>query len=323
MKTTRNAPGILVMGNQLKKLLAAVIAAAGTMPWSVYAQMHMGHTGHMAGTATGAAAQPSDTGGGSGGMDHGDMQMQGGSVPPDARDPNAYSDGYVRNAGKYALPPSEAMAMSDMHDFGSVYFDRLEYVRARGKEWAAYEGEAWYGSTYDRAVIKAEGEVAGGKLQDSKTQLLWRHAVSAFWDTELGVRYDHGQGEPNRQWLALGFKGLAPYWFDVDATAYAGPSGRTALWLKAEYDILLTQKLYLQPSVEINLYGKDDERRGIGSGLADGTAGLRLKYEITRRLVPYVGVEWAGKFGKTADYAQAAGAARQETRFVAGLSFRF
>ncbi|NYT62801.1 copper resistance protein B [Alcaligenaceae bacterium] len=256
-------------------------------------------------------------------MDHGDMQMQGGSAPPDARDPNAYSDGYVRNAGKYALPPSEALVMSDMHNFGSVYFDRLEYVRARGEEWAAYEGEAWYGSTYNRAVVKAEGEVASGKLQESKTQLLWRHAVSTFWNTELGVRFDHAQGAPNREWMAFGFKGLAPYWFEVDATAYVGSSGRTALGLKAEYDILLTQKLYLQPSVEVNFYGKDDERRGIGSGLTDGTAGLRLKYEITRQFVPYVGVEWSSKFGKTADYARTAGNSKQETRFVAGLSFRF
>lgn len=256
-------------------------------------------------------------------MDHGDMQMQGGSAPPDARDPDAYSDGYVRNAGKYALPPSDALIMSDMHNFGSVYFDRLEYVRARGEEWAAYEGEAWYGSTYNRAVIKAEGEVASGKLQESETQLLWRHAVSTFWNTELGVRFDHAKGAPNREWLAFGFKGLAPYWFEVDATAYVGPSGRTALGLKAEYDILLTQKLYLQPRVEVNLHGKDDERWGIGSGLTDGTAGLRLKYEVTRQFVPYVGVEWSSKFGKTADYARAAGDSKQETRFVAGLSFRF
>src|SRR3546814_2736655 len=139
--------------------------------------------------------------------------------------------------------------------------DLLEYVGARGEEWAAYEGEAWYGSTYNRTVIKAEGEVASGKLRDSKTQLLWRHAVSTFWDTELGVRFDHGQGEPNREWLAFGFKGLAPYWFDVDATAYVGPSGRTALWLKAESDILLPQKLYLQPGVEVKLTGKSEERK--------------------------------------------------------------
>src|SRR3546814_5049601 len=78
----------------------------------------------------------------------------------------------------------------------------LEYVRARGEEWTAYEGEAWYGSTYNRAVIKAEGEVARGKLHESETQLLWRHAVSTFWDTELGLRFDHGQGVPNREWLA-------------------------------------------------------------------------------------------------------------------------
>src|SRR5690606_13363269 len=99
--------------------------------------------------------------------------------------------------------------------------------------------------------------------------------------------------------------------------------GRTALALKAEYDILLTQKLYLQPSVEVNLYGKDDERRGIGSGLTDGTAGLRLKYEVTRQLGPYVGVEWSSKFEETADYARAEGESKRQTRFVAGLSFRF
>jgi copper resistance protein B len=260
---------------------------------------------------------------GSGEMDHGDMQMQGSSAPPDARDPDAYSEGYVRNEGKYALPPSEKLVISDMHNFGSVSFDRLEYVRARGEEWGAYEGEAWYGSTYNRAVIKAEGKVASGKLQESETQLLWRHAVSTFWDTELGVRFDHAQGTSNREWLAFGVKGLAPYWFEVDATAYVGPSGRTALGLKAKYDILLTQKLYLQPSVEVNFYGKDDKHWGIGSGLSDGTAGLRLKYEVTRQFVPYVGVEWSSKFGKTADYARDEGDSKKETRFVAGLSFRF
>lgn len=337
------------MNNPLKKkLLAAAMATGAVMPVFAYGQTqhagHAGHADHMPAApessvpveASGMNHGAMDMSGmdhgsmdmsgmdhGSGEMDHGDMQMQGGSAPSDARDPDAYSDGYVRNAGQYALPPSEALIMSDMHNFGSVYFDRLEYVKARGEEWAAYEGEAWYGSTYNRAVIKAEGDVAGGKLQEAETQLLWRHAVSTFWDTELGFRFDHANGAPNREWLAFGFKGLAPYWFEVDATAYVGPSGRTALALEAEYDIRLTQKLYLQPSVELNFHGKDDERWGVGNGLTDGTAGLRVKYEITRQFVPYVGVEWSSKFSKTADYARAAGESRQETRFVTGLSFRF
>lgn len=330
MKKTNNRSDVPMIDKHSKKMfLVAAIAAAFAVPASVHAQAHDGHTmpammHDQPGQAAPASSQSTDAmNSGAGEMDHGDMQMQGGSAPPDARDSDAYSEGYVRNAGKYALPPSQALVMSDMHSFGSGNLDRLEYVRARGDEWAAYEGEAWYGSTYNRAIIKAEGEIASGRLEDSKTELLWRHAVSTFWDTELGVRFDHGQDVPNREWLALGIKGLAPYWFEVDATAYVGPSGRTALGLKAEYDILLTQKLYLQPSLEINLYGKDDERRGIGSGLTDGTAGLRLKYEITRQFVPYVGVEWSSKFGNTADYARAAGEHKQETRFVAGVSFRF
>jgi len=346
MRTTLNSSGIRIMNNPLKKkLLAAAMVTGAVMPVFAYGQtQHAGHADHMPAApessvpveASGMNHGAMDMSGmdhgsmdmsgmdhGSGEMDHGDMQMQGGSAPADARDPDVYSDGYVRNAGQYALPPSDALIMSDMHNFGSVYFDRLEYVKARGEEWAAYEGEAWYGSTYNRAVIKAEGDVAGGKLQESETQLLWRHAVSTFWDTELGFRFDHANGAPNREWLAFGFKGLAPYWFEVDATAYVGPSGRTALALEAEYDIRLTQKLYLQPRMEVNFHGKDDERWGIGSGLTDGTAGLRVKYEITRQLVPYVGVEWASKFSKTADYARAAGESRQETRFVTGLSFRF
>ena len=117
--------------NRLKKaLLVAAIATFSGLPVLVFAQPHSVS----------------------------DMKMQGGPAPADARDPDAYSGDYVRNAGKYALPPSDALVMSDMHNFGSVQFDRFEYVRARGR------------------------------LEDSRTELLWRHAVSTFWDTELGNR---------------------------------------------------------------------------------------------------------------------------------------
>jgi len=271
------------------------------------------------------STQKSDMGAmsqGGGEMNHGAMQMQGGSAPPDARDPNAYSDGYTLDSGKYSLGPAQRLRMSDEHNFASVLVDRLEYVRARGNESMAYEGQAWFGGTYNRAVLKAEGEVARGKLLDSRTELLWGHAISTFWDSQLGVRYDHGIG-PNRGWLAFGVQGLAPYWFNVDATAYVGSNGRTALRLSTEYDLLLTQRLVLQPRVEVNFYGKRDEAREIGSGLSDGVAGLRLKYQVTRQFVPYIGVEWAGKFGQTADFARASGERPTETRFVAGVSFRF
>ncbi len=146
--------------------------------------------------------------------------------------------------------------------------------------------------------------------------------MAPYWDTQLGVRYDSGVG-PDRGWLAFGIQGLAPYWFEVDATAYVGGNGRSALRLGAEYELLLTQRLILQPRVEFNLYGKRDQARDIGRGLSDGIAGLRLRYEITRQIAPYVGVEWAAKFGQTAGFARAEGEKTTETRWVAGLRVWF
>lgn len=284
-------------------------------------------TGGMQGMDHGNATEPKQAAAGTGqrddAMDHGEMNMQGGSAPPDARDPHAYSGGYTLESGPYALPGPRALRLSDEHNFGGLLVDRLEWTRARdGDNAAAYEIQSWFGRDYDRLVIKAEGEVAQGKLEEARTELLWGHAIATFWDTQLGVRYDSGVG-PDRGWLAFGVQGLAPYWFEVDAAAYVGNNGRSALRLGAEYELLLTQKLILQPRIEVNLYGKSDTARDIGSGLADGTAGLRLRYEFTRQIAPYVGVERAGKFGQTADMARAAGEKPSETRWVAGMRFWF
>lgn len=253
-------------------------------------------------------------------MDPGSMTMQGGSAPTDARDPHAYSDGYTLESGPYARPGPRELRMADEHNFGALLIDRLERVYTDNGDTTAYDAQAWFGRDYDRLVLKAEGDVARGRLQEARTEALWGHAVATFWDTQLGARYDSGVGS-DRGWLAFGIQGLAPYWFNVDATAYAGNSGRTALRLGAEYEMLLTQKLILQPSLEMNLYGKPDEAREIGRGLSDATAGLRLRYEFTRQIAPYVGVEWARKFGGTADFVRAAGEDTQNTRFVAGLRF--
>lgn len=241
-------------------------------------------------------------------------QMQGGFAPPDARDPHDYSDGY--DFGPYELH------MADTHSLASLLVDRFEAVRGDDGNSAAYDLQAWYGGTYDRAVLKAEGDVDGGDVEDARSELLWGHAVAAYWDTQLGLRHDSGAG-PNREWLAFGVQGLAPYWFEVDLTGYLGEGGRTALRLDTEYDLLLTQKLILQPRLEANAYSRDDARRGLGSGLAELTAGLRLRYEIRREFAPYIGIEWGGRFGQTQDLARIEDEPASETAFVAGLRFWF
>ncbi len=249
-------------------------------------------------------------------MNSGPARMQGGAAPPNARDPNAYSDGYDFR------PMSGSRMMGSEHNFYSLLVDRFEAVRTSDNSSAAYDLRAWYGGTYDRAVLKAEGERDGGELQHARTELLWGHAVATYWDTQLGVR-DDGGTEPSRQWLAFGMQGLAPYWFETEITGYVGEQGRTTLRFAAEYEMLLTQKLILQPRLEANAYGRRDAARGLGAGLSDLAAGVRLRYEIRREFAPYVGIERVAKFGTTADDARAAGEDTHEMRLVAGLRFWF
>jgi copper resistance protein B len=115
-------------------------------------------------------------------------------------------------------------------------------------------------------------------------------------------------------------RGLAPYFFDVDAQFFVASRGRTAARLSVEYELMLTQKLVLAPQFEINAYGKDDVGRGIGSGISSLEAGMRLRYEIVREFAPYIGVTHERKLGDTADMARDADAERSETMLVVGVS---
>nr|WP_243457612.1 copper resistance protein B [Ottowia testudinis] len=254
-------------------------------------------------------------------MDHGDMQ--GGSPPADARDPDAYANGHERGTGEHVPPGVTKLHLGDEHSFASFKLNRLERVfPRRGGNHTAYEGQLKFGGDFNHAVLKAEGEVAGGKLHESRTELLWGHAIAAYWDSQLGLRHDGGEG-PSRTWLAFGVEGTAPYWIHTRVTAYLGQSGRTALRLEAEYDAYLTQKLVLQPKTEWHFYSKNDPEQGIGKGLSSASLGLRLRYEFTPQISPYIGVEWQRSFGRTADFMRDAGGRASQTRWVAGLSFWF
>lgn len=254
-------------------------------------------------------------------MDHQAMQMQGGRPTANARETHAYSNGYTLTEGPYALPGPRQLVLADEHRFWAVLGDRVEYDDDSST--GVYDVQAWYGTTYSRLTAKLEGDVTDGRLEESQSELLWSRAFSAYFDAQLGVRFDQYDEGNNREWLAVGVQGLAPYWFEVDLTAYVGDRGRTALSLEAEYDLLLSQRLILQPRTEINAYGKRDAANGIGDGLSDIALGMRLRYEFSRQFAPYVGVEWSRKFGDTADFARAADEAVRDTVYVMGVRFWF
>lgn len=274
------------------------------------------HFGHMIGDRPrpeGLARSARDASAPSmGNMDMADMPpMQGGAAPRDARNPDD-SDGY----GYTAMP---GMTMSDHSRQAMLLLDQFEYARGNhGDDGAFLDGQFWYGEDFNRLWLKSEGEYVRGKLEDLRTEALWSHAISSYWDAQVGVRQDFGEG-PGRTWAALGLQGLAPYWLDVEATVYVGEAGRTAARIALEYEALLTQRLVLQPKLEMGLYGKDDRQRGLGSGLSDTDFGVRLRYELQRGFGPYLGLVWRQRYGRTADLARAQGRPASDLQLVAGL----
>lgn len=216
---------------------------------------------------------------------------------------------------------AEMMDMDDTAPFGMAQFDQLEWRDTQAGNALGWDGRVWYGNDYDKAVLKSEGDRVDGRYGGS-AELLWDRVISRWWSLQAGVAHDFGEG-PSRSWAAFGVQGLAPYWFEVEALVYVGEQGRTAARFSTEYEMFLTQRLVLQPKLELELFGKDDVDNGIGSGFSDAQLGLRLRYEIRREFAPYIGVVWSRKLGETADLARAHGGDVDEAQFVAGLRVWF
>ena len=200
----------------------------------------------------------------------------------------------------------------------TLMLDQIETRDAGGDNTLSWDGAGWLGKDLRKIWFKTDGERTAGITDSAEVQFLYSTAIGRYWDFQLGIRHDF-KPSPSRSWAAIGFKGLAPYFFDIDAAAFIGESGRTALRFEAEYDLLITQRLILAPDIEINIYGQNDADIGIGSGLSDIEAGLRLRYEIRRQFAPYIGVNWSKLFGNTADFARTAGRDTSETQLVIGL----
>lgn len=200
--------------------------------------------------------------------------------------------------------------------------DRLEGWSADEGTGIGWEALSWIGTDLNRVWLRSEGERTNSTVEAADVEVLYGRSIARWWDVVGGVRHDFGEG-PSQTFAAIGVMGLAPQKFEVQATAYIGQSGQTAARLEAEYDTLLTNRLILQWQAEAELYGKDDERRGIGSGLSTVEAGLRLRYEFTRKFAPYIGVVWERAYGGTADFRRAHFDDIDNTRFVAGLRIWF
>jgi copper resistance protein B len=198
-----------------------------------------------------------------------------------------------------------------------VLFDQLEWQG--GEEGGvAIDNKTWIGGDINRLWLRAEGESSAGRPENAQMHALYGRSISRWWDVVAGARQDFQPGA-SQAWLAVGIQGLAPQWFEVEATAYVGRSARTHFRFEVEYELLLTNRLVLQPLVEAEIYGKDDPVRRIGAGLSSIDAGLRLRYEFRREFAPYVGVVWHRACFGSADFAREDGEEVGTTRVAVGV----
>lgn len=232
---------------------------------------------------------------------------------------------------KYADVPLESahsnFGRQPVHDneiFYTFKADRFEYQAKDGEDTALWDVQAWIGRDYNKIYIKSEGVwlTDKEKFEEVDIELLYSRNIGSFWDLQAGIRHDF-EPDPERTFAAFGFQGLAPYWFEVDATAYVSEDGDVSAGIEAEYELLLTQRLILQPRFETVIAVQEVEEYGVGQGINDITLGFRMRYEILRQFAPYAGISWTRKLGETADLAQAEGEDKEVTRYVAGIRFWF
>ncbi|WP_440058784.1 copper resistance protein B [Pseudomonas fragariae (ex Marin et al. 2024)] len=264
------------------------------------------------------------------GMDHGShaMHMNAGDsedTPSTQAAPNQSRTPIppITDADRAAVYTSHAG--HQVHDSAiNSYFlaDKLEWQDANDGSALAWDLSGWIGGDIDRLLLRSEGERTNGKTEEAEIQALWGHSISPWWDVVAGARQDFKPGAP-QTWAAFGLQGQAISDLDIEATAFIGEAGQTAARLEADYDLQLTNNLVLQPTAELNFYGKNDPQRGNGSGLSTSEFGLRLRYEITPQFAPYVGVSWDRSYGKTADYAREDDEDTQDARLVVGVRMWF
>ena len=192
---------------------------------------------------------------------------------------------------------------ADMNDdplLSMVKVDRLEIVNDSEKT-QKWDGSLWIGYDLNKVSLYSEGERTSDGLESSQNELLYTRAILPYWDIQLGVAYDNN-ADASRKWAEVALSGLAPYYFETRAALLFNTDGNWGLRLDAEYELLLTQKLIVTPSIEADFYTKDDPKMHLGSGLSSIEAGARLRYEFIREFAPYVGVEWERTFGQTYTY---------------------
>jgi copper resistance protein B len=216
-------------------------------------------------------------------------------------------------------PARAALLRQGRFSTSTFRIDGLEYRAGKGRDGYAFEAQAWTGGDLDRFVLDVAGEGEFGHDPEAiEASALWRHAIGPYFNMELGARHDFHPA-PQRTYAVAGVSGLAPYWIEVQAQFRLSNRGDAHLGVELEHDMRITQKLILQPALEVDFAFQDVPALDIGSGIEKFELGARLRYQVNRRFAPYMEVHWERKLGETASLARLRGESPSAASGVVGI----
>ena len=179
---------------------------------------------------------------------------------------------------------------------GQIYqVTRLEnawIVDEDGKGNLGTKFDTLIGTDENRLFIEANLDKAESNDPKYDVSALYSRNVAPFWDVQAGVRYSEDKNSSNSDRVdgVIGVLGLAPYFFETQAYLYGGENNFWGASFEIERDFLLTQKLITQPYLEMDAIFNDDSDYAAKSGLSELKTGIKTRYEITKRIKPFIDV---------------------------------
>ena len=186
---------------------------------------------------------------------------------------------------------------------------------------AAWDIDGWIGTDYNRLAIKAEGEIADGNREQEELWTMYSGNVAEFWDAQFGFRYD--DVPDSTFYFVAGVEGLAPYYFETELHLFVSEDGDLSVRLRQEHDLLITQRLVLQPYLELNLFAQDVPELDTGAGFSDGEFGLQLRYEVSRKFAPYLDLRYERLLGESSGISRHEGEDPEDFLVSIGVRLRF
>lgn len=242
--------------------------------------------------------------------------------------------GYVeRNAAQSTSKGK--LALSQNHDKhlnehgGQIYqttkFSNEWIVDKDGKGSLGSSFETLIGTDENRMFVEANLNKAESNDPNYDVSALYSRNVAPFWDVQAGVRYSEDKNNRNSNRIdgVIGLLGLAPYFFETKAYLYGGENNFWGASFEFDRDLLLTQKLITQPYIAADIVLNDNSDFAAKSGLSELKTGIKTRYEINKRIRPFVDVAYQYEKGQKLTTFQEATDSEKGWLYGAGIELVF